>query len=234
MISVVLIESETSGNVGSIARAMKNFGLKKLVLVNPKCDHLNMDATSRAKHAKAILTKAVVLKKFSQLKRFDLTIATTAAIGTDYNVARLPITPEKLADNIKGKGNIALILGREGTGLRNTEIMQCDFVVSIPASVKYRALNISHAAVIIFYELFKKSKAKKIGHNFVLASSSEKDVIMNIIESILKRMPFHFDSQRVTQKKIWKRLIGKAMLSRRESFAVIGFFKKMYKLKQEK
>ena len=233
MISVVLVEPQTPGNVGSIARVMKNFGLKNLVIVNPKCNHLALDSLARAKHAKLILKRAKILKKFDDLKKsFHTTIATTAALGTDYNVARLPLTPEQMAEKLRShKQHIALIFGRDSTGLKNSEILKCDFVVSIPASVKYRALNISHAAAVIFYELFKKSRMKKISHNYVAASSKEKDVIMKLINNLLTAMPFHFDSQRTTQKKIWRRLIGKAMLSRREAFAVIGFLKKATKLR---
>ncbi len=233
MISVVLVEPETAGNVGSVARAMKNFGLRSLFLVNPKCNHLDLDAVSRAKHAGEILKMAVVLKSFSHMKIFDTLVATTAALGADSNVVRIPLSPEQLAEKLRGSGkrNVAVVFGREGTGLRNSELMKCDFVVSIPSSVKYRALNVSHAAAIVFYELSKKSKMRKVGSNYASATSVEVNVIMGLVESLLERMPFHFDSQRETQKKIWRRLIGKAMLSRREAFSVIGFFKKAFRLK---
>ncbi len=115
--------------------------------------------------------------------------------------------------------------------MRNEELIKCDFVVTIATSVKYRALNISHAAAILFYELSKKSRMKKISGNFSPATTKEKDVIMKILDEIMLRMTFHFDSQRITQKKIWRRFIGKAMLSRREAFAVIGFLKKFKQLK---
>lgn len=233
MISVVLVEPETAGNVGGVARAMKNFGLKKLFLVNPQCNHLDIDAFSRAKHAKEILKKAVVVKSFSHLKMFDTLVATTAALGTDYNVARLPLSPETLAEKLRGSGrrNVAIVFGREGTGLRNSEIIGCDFVVSIPSSLKYRALNISHAAAIIFYELFRKSRMRNVGDNYVAATSTETGIILKLIDRLIEKMPFHFESQRDTQRKIWRRLIGKAMLSRREAFAVIGFLKNAAKLK---
>ncbi|MAG15684.1 RNA methyltransferase [Candidatus Woesearchaeota archaeon] len=227
MISVVLIEPHVSGNIGSVARAMKNFGLKNLILVNPKCDHLSGEAKARAKHARLILKNAVIVKKFSNLK-FDTLVATTASLGRDYNVARLPLTPEQLGEKYieLNKSKTALVFGRDTTGLTNSEILKCDFVVSIPASTNYSVLNISHAASIIFYELSKKSRINKIG-NFTAATSKEKDVIMKLIDSLLRQMPFHFDTKRETQRRIWRRLIGKAMLSRREAFAVIGFLKKI-------
>ena len=227
MFHVVLVEPQNSGNVGSVARAMKNFGFRHLHLVNPKCRHLNQEAVSRAKHAAEILRKAKILKKFD-MSGFDTSVATTAALGTDSNVARLPLAPEALAKKFHRKsGRIALVLGRDSTGLTNSEILKCDFVVTIPSSVKYRALNVSHAAAIIFYELSRKSRMKKISGTFVPVPAREKEVLLGLVEDLLNRMQFRFDSQRDTQRKVWRRFIGKAMLSRREAFAVIGFLKKV-------
>ena len=227
MFHVVLVEPQNSGNVGSVARAMKNFGLRHLHLVNPKCRYLNQEAIGRAKHAAEILRKAKVLKKFD-LGGFHTSIATTAALGTDSNVARIPLAPERLVKKFHGtSGKIALVFGRDSTGLTNSEILKCDFVVTIPASVKYRALNISHAAAIIFYEISKRSGMRKISGNFVPVPAVEKEVMMKLVDDLLSRMKFRFDSQRETQRKVWRRFIGKAMLSRREAFAVIGFLKKV-------
>lgn len=233
MISVVLVEPSSPGNVGAVARSMKNFGLKDLYLVNPQCNHLDYESLWRAKHARSILKKASVLKSFSHLRKFNTLVATTAALGTASNVARIPLSPSQLGEKYQelNRAGTALVLGRDTTGLTNSEIMKCDFVVTIPSSPAYRALNLSHAASILFYELFRNSRKKKITGSFASATSDEKEVIMQQIRMLLKRMPFHFGSQRETQEKIWKRLIGKAMLSRREAFAVIGFLKKAQKLK---
>ena len=233
MISVVLVEPCSPGNIGAVARSMKNFGVKDLYLVNPKCDHLDREALWRAKHAKDILKRSKVLKKFSDLGKFSTLVATTAALGTASNVARIPLSPEELGEKYfeLNRAGSAVVFGRDGTGLTNREIMKCDFVVTIPSSPRYRALNLSHAAAVILYELFRHSRKKKIVSGFTPSGSQEKEVIMKLIEGLLKRMPFHFDTQRDTQKKIWKRIMGKAMLSRREAFAVIGFLKKASKLK---
>ena len=64
MLHVIFLEPETSGNVGAIARAMKNFGLRNLVVINPQCDIRDDDARKRAKHARSILNNA---KQFSSL-----------------------------------------------------------------------------------------------------------------------------------------------------------------------
>ena len=95
MIYIALLESETPGNVGAIARVMKNFDVSKLILINPKCDHLDITSTARAtKHAKDILKKSKIVKKFSYLKRFDYIIGTTAIKGGNYNLPRVTFPPE--------------------------------------------------------------------------------------------------------------------------------------------
>ncbi len=74
-------------------------------------------------------------------------------------MARIAVSPEQLADSINYNGNLALIFGREGNGLSNQEIALCDVIVSIPTHDNYPILNITHAAAIIFYEMFKREKS---------------------------------------------------------------------------
>ena len=117
------------------------------------------------------------------------------------------------------------MFGREGSGLSNEEILQCDFIVKIPSSKKYPTLNISHAAAIIFYALFKEKSFPSIP----AISSKEKEVIMNKIDVILDRMKFTTPQKKVTQKRTWKRIIGKSILTKREAFVVLGFLRKLEK-----
>lgn len=223
MITVVLIEPENDGNVGAVARAMANFGFEELVLINPKCKHLSDEALSRSKHAKSILEKAKV-EDYSFLKKFDYLVGTSAITGTDYNVPRSPLTPEQLAEKISAKSKTAILFGRESYGLTVKEVLGCDFIVKIPSSDKYKTLNLSHSVSIILYELFKKlPKENKIP----LASSIEKNVLLKRISDVLDKIKFATPDKKETQKKVWKRVIGKSMLTKRESFALIGFFKKI-------
>ncbi|MBW2999147.1 RNA methyltransferase [Candidatus Woesearchaeota archaeon] len=228
MISIVLIEPENEGNVGAIARAMANFDLKNLVLIKPKCDHLVKEALDRAKHAKQILKKAKV-KDFSCLEKFDYVIGTTSKIGTDYNIPRCPLEPEKAAEKIaqiKSK-KIAIVFGREGIGLTNKEILKCDFTITIPSSKKYFTLNISHAAAVIFYELHRKLAKEKITSHIIPVSKEEKQQLMKMLKKVLDNMEFSTKEKKETQKRVWKRIIGKACLTNREAFALMGFFRKL-------
>lgn len=227
MIAVVLVEPAISGNVGAVARVMANFNFKELILVNPKCDHRDLDAVSRARKASSILKRAKVVK-WDDLK-FDHMIALTAAIDDTSNVARVPLLPDELAEQypILSRSKTALVFGRENDGLRNSEIERCDIVVTIPTSTKYRALNLSHAVSIMLYELSKKSRMRKITKKQTMASRREKQVLSDLLGEVMVKFPFNFRSQRATQLKIWQRVIGKSMMTKREAFALIGFFRKV-------
>lgn len=227
MIQVILIEPANSGNVGAIARAMANFELSSLVLINPRCNHRSQTARNRAKNSQDILKHAKVAT-FSYLKKLDYVIGTTAKLGTDYNIMRVPLTPDKLSGMIKGKENlkIGILFGREANGLTNEEVRMCDFIVNIPSSEKYRALNISHAATIIFYELFKE-KGSLLYDRYKLAAREEKDLILKLINKIIAGANYAIEEKRETQRKVWQRLVGKSFMTKREAYALIGFLKKI-------
>jgi len=86
MIYIILMEPENEGNVGAIARVMKNFGFKNLVMINPKTEITEV-TKARAKHAQDILNNAKITNS-SFLKTMDTLIGTTAKVGTDYNITR--------------------------------------------------------------------------------------------------------------------------------------------------
>ena len=224
MISVILIEPAIEGNIGAIARSMANFGFKDLVLVRPKCDHMGQEAQGRAKKARPILKKAKVVK---DLKGFDYLIGTTSQIGTDFNIPRSPITPNEFAQVIKGKtGKIGIVFGREGNGLSNKEIEKCDFVVTIPTHKKYHSMNLSHSVSIILYELYQVVGKDKVHANITPVTEVEKKQVMKMVDEILKQ--YEFRHTRIeTQRKLWKKIIGKLFMSKRESYALMGFLRKI-------
>jgi tRNA/rRNA methyltransferase len=229
MITVVLVGIETAGNVGSIARVMKNFGLKELVLVGPKCDPQSKEAWDRAAHARDVLKKAVVAD-FAYLKKYDYLVATTARLGSDYNIPRIPVTPAELAAKLAKldkKTKVAILFGRESSGLLNDEIQKCDFTVTIPASEEYPTLNVSHAVAVVLYELFKEEMTANVKERYAPISGKEKEVALGKIDIILNKMHFATPEKRETQKKLWKRMIGKSMLTKREAFALLGFLRKL-------
>ena len=229
MINVILLEPMIAGNVGAVARAMKNFGFKNLVLINPHCSHLGADARNRAKHSQDVLESAEVTD-FFVVDDYDYLIATTARVGTDYNIPRSPLSPAELAaklKNISPKKRIGLVIGREGTGLFNEEIEKCDFVVTIPSSTEYPTLNISHAVAVILYELHKTLSKRTSTSHITPIGKQEKDQILKMFEQVFSHMRWETKEKRETQQKLWKKIIGKALLTKREAYGIMGFLRKV-------
>ena len=225
MLSIILIEPETEGNIGAVARLMANFDVKELILVNPQCNHKSAVALDRATHGKDILRRAKV-EDISCFDNFDYLVATTAKLGSDYNIPRVPIKPDELAMNIDLSRKVALVIGRESDGLRNDEIQRCDLVVAIPTSKKFPTLNMSHACGILLYELFKVMKKEKIGDNIPAATKKEKDQIMILLDIVLEKLRLP-ELRQETQRRVWKRLLGRSFITKREAFALMGLLKKM-------
>jgi tRNA/rRNA methyltransferase len=230
MITIILVKPQEPGNIGAIARAMANFDLSNLILVEPLCNHLDEEALKRSKHGNYIIKKAIV-KKYAYFKKlknnFDLVIGTTSVLGTDYNIPRTPLFPEDVAKKISEKQKVALLFGNEAQGLSNEEIKKCDFIVNIPTSKKYPAMNISHAAAIMFYELYKESFKRTITEKILPASRKERDVMLEKINNIIDSLKFATKEKRETQRIAWRRIIEKSMLSKREAFAALGLLKKI-------
>jgi len=227
MISIILIEPENSGNLGSVARVMANFGVKNLVLINPRCK-INEQSRRFAKNAQKILDKAKV-NGFNILGRYDYLVGTTAKLGNDYNIPRSPMTPMQLAQKIKAikKKKVAIILGRESDGLRNNEVKLCDFMVTIPTSRNYKAMNISHSLGVILYEIFKEQNTKETLKPYAPMGAKDKEQVLKLLKQAMKQMDFSTDKKRQTQLKVWKRMITKSFMTKREAFALMGFLKKI-------
>ena len=190
MIQIVLIEPKTPGNIGAIARSMKNFGFNKLILINPKIKHNTKEEKDRATHAKEILQKAQTSTFKEICDSSDLVIGSTAIKSKDTDVKRTMITPMQLQEKLKNKkGKISIVLGREANGLTNKEIEQCDLLINIPTNSKHRALNLAHAATIIMYELSKNIKGA-----IKLATKKQKQVLYQKIQQKI-------NSQKTTKQK---------------------------------
>ncbi len=237
-IAIILIEPENPGNTGAICRAMKNFDFNNLILVNPKFDTSSKDLRNRAKWANDLVDNIKIIKSYNKNtitnlhKKFDYLIATTAKIGRDYNVLRTPTTPEQLAERLselKKDTSVAIVLGREGSGLTNEEIAQMDFTVTIPSSKKYGTMNVSHATTIILYEIFKKISEENIISHITPISELEKRQMMKILDDAMDNMHFLNEKKKETQRTVWKKMINKSFLSRREAYALMGFLKKIRK-----
>ncbi len=155
-ISVAVVDAETSGNVGTIARAMKNFGVTDLLLVEPPAIGPGSEAYGFAGRAREDVLENATELTFDELVADYHTIAfTSLGNPTDTKHVRYPVsTPAALAARLEGiDGTTALVFGRERIGLTNDELSQMDELCAIPANAEYPTLNLGQAATIALYEL---------------------------------------------------------------------------------
>ncbi|MBI5458229.1 TrmJ/YjtD family RNA methyltransferase [Methanobacterium sp.] len=226
MIYVVFVEPETPGNIGFLARTMKNFGLKQMVLINP-CP-LEHDSYYMAMHAREIIynrQEYPSLEEFLKTEEIDFAVGTTGEAGGSYNIPRIAVTPDNLAQSLNVKGNIALILGREGDGLTNHELELCDVVVSIPTHESYPILNVTHAAAIIFYELFKNERTYPV-EDLDEASLDEKQDLIKYMDDVLGNLDYP-PHKKKNASTVFRRVLGRAFISGREAHTLKGMFRRI-------
>jgi tRNA (cytidine32/uridine32-2'-O)-methyltransferase len=152
-IRIVLVNTTHPGNIGGVARAMKNMGISDLCLVEPR-SFPHPDADARASGATDILEKARVVSTL------DEALADCGLIfGTSARERHIPwplVNPRELAaiaTPLEGKARVAILFGREDRGLTNEELQRCHHHVHIPAVESFSSLNIAAAVQVITYEL---------------------------------------------------------------------------------
>ncbi len=157
------METSHPGNIGAVARAMKNMAMSNLRLVSPKI-FPSADATSRASGANDILSGAEVYGSISEAIA-DCQIVLGAS-ARDRTISWPELTARACAEKYVGsttaKVNIAIVFGRENSGLKNHELDLCHYLLRIPCNSDYSSLNLAAAVQVVSYELFIASGKKEI------------------------------------------------------------------------
>ena len=216
MIDIVLVELKIPENIGFIARVMKNFGFKNLVLY--KCN-VRKESYTTAAHAKDIIEKAKIIDSLEDyLGKKSLVIGTTGIKAGNRRYIRKSLTPEELKKIVKE--NSAILFGREDFGLFDEEFKLCNVVVSIPTSSDYPIMNVSHAAAIILYEL---SKTEIKSEDF--AAQEDIDILVRYFEDLMYSV--WYPKHRIEKSKvILKRAFGKANMTKNEIHHISGIIRK--------
>jgi TrmH family RNA methyltransferase len=156
-IRIVMIETSHPGNIGAVARAMKNMCLEQLCLVNPGT-FPSAEATARASGADDLLARARVFDSLdAALEGCRMVVGASARLRS---VDVPPMMPRACAETLwreAAQGEVAVLFGRESSGLRNSELDRCHHLVHIPANPEYASLNIAQALQVIAYELHVES-----------------------------------------------------------------------------
>ena len=216
---VVLVGPKNEGNVGAVARAMKNFGARRLVLVDP-CP-IGEEARKRAVHGVDILDAARTVRSVdAALRGVDLVAGTTGiATASEKKFLRIALTPKEFAQRVAPMdGSLAILFGREDFGLLDAELARCDLLVSIPASPLYTVMNLSHAVVVVLYELFATRRGKDPRRR---ASGPEKEVLHRAFSEIMEATDYP-SHKRGRTRIMFRRLVGRAVPSKWEFHALMG------------
>lgn len=159
-IQIVLVRPTRPGNIGAAARAIKNMGLSRLVLVQP-VDPLGTDSYTMAYGAHDVLETAKVFKTLSQaLARSRYVIGTTARTHKGYGKPSPLMTATKDILARAEKQPVAILFGPESSGLANDEIALCQSLVTIPTGKAHTSLNLAQAVMVVAYELTREAASK--------------------------------------------------------------------------
>jgi tRNA/rRNA methyltransferase len=163
-LSVTVVGAEYPVNLGYTARLMKNFGVRKLYLVDPRCD---MRAASvYASHGADILEDAKVVTLAKVRKTHDILLATTAIRAKrSANVSRTTVRPDEAVGRVIAAESASMVFGRDTTGLTNDELALCDLVTTVDTGTEYRTLNVSHSVAILLYLTSKALLGERAQHS---------------------------------------------------------------------
>ena len=158
LINIVLVDTIHPGNIGSVARAIKTMGLKRLSLVNPRV-FPSSDANALAGNATDILENATLYSSIQDaIKNSTFVYATSAR---DRSIQWPTLNAEQASKEIVEQANsekeISIIFGKEDRGLTNDELELANKLIEIPANPEYPVLNIAMSVQLILYEIFKAS-----------------------------------------------------------------------------
>ena len=231
---VVVVEPQTPGNVGTIARAMKNFGFSDLKLVDPPEITPDSEAYGFAGHAREDVLPNADEVTFDAVVEEYHTVGFTAITNEDARRhVRFPFrTPRELADSLaRVETRTALVFGREGTGLSNRELERLDEVCSIPASAEYPVLNLGQAATVALYELrtltlgpdAERTQLPDVERE--RAAEADIDRFYDFFAAFLEGVE-HREHKREKTVRMMRRLVGRAHPTEREITTLTGLFRK--------
>jgi tRNA/rRNA methyltransferase len=229
-IRIVLTEPLYGGNIGQVARAMVNFGLSRLALVNPR-EHLTPEAYWMAREGKGILDGAGLYPTLeAALEGVGLAVATTRRGGKYRRPAMTPRTFAAELAPLTRENDVAIVFGREDSGLSGAELGLCQWIVTIPASESFPSLNLAQAVLLVGYELFLESLEGRLAadeERLKLASVGELERLHEHLHETLGAIGFLHGDQAPAILTSLRRILGRARLESRDVKILRGILGQM-------
>jgi tRNA/rRNA methyltransferase len=211
---VVLVRPEVGGNIGSVARAMRNFGLQYLVLVSPKVDSNHPEARRFSMHGEAILDAARIVPNIGEaVADCVLVVGTSARTGglfRDQSVGPPDVVMSRINEFLP-HGPAALVFGPEPSGLTNEEVSRCHQLIHIPATPEYPALNLAQAVTVCLYELrCQWLKSTKSSSQQSPASFTKQEEMFEHLRRGLEAIHFLYGEKADSLMHAMRHMIGRA------------------------
>jgi len=223
----VLVRPQMGENIGSVARAIKNFNIKKLRIVYPRCPWPNQKALATSVGAKDILRSTKIYNSIEKsIGDLDIIFASTSRIRS---INKKTISILDLKNKVKKKRKIGILFGPEASGLSNEEISYADCLVKIPTNKKFSSLNLSHSAIIFCFEIFQYFSGKKViyksSYKSSVAKKSEVNKFLRFIVSGLDKKGFlQPDHKRKSMIRNISNIFHRINLSEQEIRILLGIF----------
>jgi tRNA/rRNA methyltransferase len=226
-IRIVLVRPRGSGNIGSIARAMKNMGQTELAIVG-KARTQSFWARAMAVHGRDILENA---KCYDTLRDAIgdcvLVVGTTCRSGL---YRRHSQAPREIARDIVAaarNGKIALIFGPEDHGLSNKDLEHCQLLMTIPTHPDYQSLNVAQAAIICLYELYLAALTPAQSSAIERAPAEDVERLFDLMRTVLLKIGF-LDSENPEHMLLaFRRILGRAGLEDKDVRIFTGLFRQI-------
>ena len=224
---IVMVRPHGSGNIGSVARAMKNVGAKELAIVG-RARTQSFWARAMAVHGRDILSATKCYETIRDaIADCTLVVGTTCRAGLYRSHSQSPreVAPAVVAAGRKDK--VALLFGPEDHGLSNKDLAYCQQLITIPAHPEYQSLNVSQAVVICLYEIYLASLAPAQNDGIERAKAEDIERLFDIMRNSLLKIGF-LDSENPEHMLLaFRRIFGRNGLEAKDVRILTGMFRQI-------
>lgn len=235
-IRIILVGTTHPGNIGAVARVMKNMALKHLTLVSSTEDGPETDAYAMASGAYDVVESSRRSHDLaSALSATIMAVGTSGRLGEKRIAAQTPdATVPEILHNAE-MGPVAIVFGRESRGLTNEELKLCSHHMVIPTDYRFASMNVAHAVAVVAYEVFKMCcrptgpKARTIRP----ATMENREKMYAHIERVLIRSGFLDRSNPLRMMRDIRRILNSASMDDRDVKIIRGIFRKMGNMGKE-
>ena len=229
-IQIVLVEPQSSANIGAVCRAMGTMGITRLVITGNAIYN-----TARIKdlaiHSFDIYKNS---KRFKNLKTAleNSVLSAGATRRTGKKRKYISVYPEELSKKIDSieSGEISIVFGRESSGLTVEELAECNIAVTIPSSPDSPSLNLAQAVQVITYSIFR---SKFEGKGYKPVNSKRMDQIMGTITESLESIDFFKKNEKTELEHFFSDIFSRAGISQTESLRIEKTFLKISGIKKK-